>query len=218
MLIGVFCDSVLRLLSSFQYSKSELNFERRDIFNLLNDGIGNVVTANFWSEYNMGDMGAVDAGFIQTFDNNGLGVPVQHSLLRDAYYTDLPALPIALPSGLGLFEVVPPKDMSAAYIPLSQGSAGLFKGLESERLFGEAGYRQEGKRIWYVNGDFQNQKNPVVIINMICDTSNLTLDDELPIPPNYVGAVRDAIIQIMTRGLQIPADTSSDSAPNNRKA
>jgi hypothetical protein len=212
MKIGEFLDSCLRLLSSFEYSKSESLFERRDVKNILNDAIGAVVEANFFKEYGIGELGVVDAGFIQTFE-----VPVLFSTTRNKYYSILPNLPIALPSGLGLFEVTPIEDQSAAFIPLQQGSAGLYKGLESENLFGEAGYRQEGIRIWYQGGKFKGQISPMVLMNIICDTSNLTLDDNLPVPSNYIGQLRSTVIGIMTQGLQIPADTSNNATPDNRK-
>ncbi len=213
MKIGEFADSCLRLLSSFEYSKSELLFERRDIFNLLNDGIGTVVEANFFKEYSIQEFGNIDAGFVQTFED----VPVLFSTSRQKYYSILPSLPIALPSGLGCFEITPMEDQSAAFIPMSVGSAGLYKGMESEFLFGENGYRQEGIRIWFQGGKFKEQKTPKVLMNILCDTSKLTLDDELPIPANYVGQVRTAILGIIMQGLQIPADSSLNSTPDNRK-
>lgn len=217
MKVGEFCDSLLRRLSSYAYTKSEVRYQRRDILPYLNDGIGTAVEADFFKEYNLGNFGNVDAGFIQTFDNNGAGIPVLYSTTRNAYYVDLPNLPIALPSGLGLFEIFPSQDPSSAYVPLQPGSAGLYKGLESENLFGEAGYRQEGRKAWFVNGDFKSQHNPTVIINMLCDTSTLSMDDELPIPPNYIGLIREATFKSMVEGLQIPVDTTLNSTPDNRK-
>lgn len=213
MRIGAFTDSCLRLLSSFEYSKTELDFERRDVLNLLNDGIGAVIEANFFKEYNIGEFGNIDAGFLQTFED----VPVLYSANRQKYYSDIPNLPIALPSGLGCYEITSMTDQSAVFVPISAGSAGLFKGLEAEFMFGESSYRQEGKRVYYTGGNFQEQTNPTVLMNILCDTSNLTLDDELPVPSNYIGQVRTAIIQIITQGLQIPVDTDIDSTPNNRK-
>lgn len=207
---GTFCDSVLRLLSSGSYNKSEFLFQRRDVAEYLNDAIGKVIEANFFSEYNLGLKGNIDAGFLTTFPN----VAVSFDQTRQLYYSDLPALPIALPSGLGVFEISPMQDQRSAFVPLLPGQAGLFKGLEAENLFGEVGARQEGRKIWYKNINLTGENITAVLMNIACDTETLSMDDQLPLPPNYRTQVREQVLNFMGFGLAGQPDSNINKQPN----
>lgn len=213
MKLGIFCDETLRLLSNFEYAKSELNFERRDVRANLSEAIGMALTANFWdnqkSEWNRGNF---DAGFLTTFES----VPVVFSTSRKKWYCVLPSIPVALEGGLGLYEITPMEDQSTAFVPMKAGSAGLFKGLAAENLFGEPGFRQEGIRAWFANYNFASIKNPAVLINMVADVSELSLDAELMVPSNYLAQVRGYVIQLLTQGIQSPVDSAIDQTPSNK--
>ena len=209
---GLFCDEVLRTLSGGNYSVSDFKFERRDVAIHINGGIGAVIKANFFENYNLGDKGAIDPGFLSTFED----VPVRLSTSRNLYYSDLPTLPISLERGLGIYEVAPMQDESSSFIPLGAGSAGLYKNLPSENLFGQIGYRQQGKRIWYKNiGATHCVCETGVLIVMVADTLPLAMEDELPMPSDYYLQVQEAVIMAMAKGL-VKQDTVIDANPSKR--
>jgi len=210
MLKGEFCDEVLRLLTAGNYSVSEFRFTRNDVSMHLNGAIGSVVKANFWENYNKGDKGAIDAGFFQTFE-----VPVLFSESRNRYYSDLPVMPLALERGLGICEITPLQSQRDAFIPLMIGDAGLYKGLDSENLFGEVGFRQEGKKVWYQGINDIEDNITMVLMNIVGSTLDLTMDDELPLPSDYYLQVQQSVIQQMRIGL-MKQDTQSDSNPTFR--
>lgn len=207
---GLFIDEILRILSGGSYSVSEFKFTRNDVAIHLNAAIGRIVKENFWENYNNGDRGAVDPGFFQTFEST-----VLYSDSRKLYYTDLPVLPLALERGLGICEVSPLNSQRDAFIPLSIGDAGLYKGLDSENLFGEIGYRQEGKKIWYQGINLEGYEITSVLINIVGDTTGLKMEDELPLPSDYYDQAQQMVLQRMSSGL-IKQDTQLDSNPTFR--
>lgn len=202
MIKGLFCDEVLRVLTSGAYSVSEFGFERRDVAIHLDGGIGAVLKANFFENYTLGDRGTVDAGFMTPFES----VPIQLHSVRKAYYSKLPSIPMALEGGLGVYEIFPMEDPSAAFIPMRAGNAGLFKGLAAEHLFGEPGFKQEGMNVWYKNINTAGIQYTAVMMNLICSTINLSMDDDLPLPMDYFNQVRDSVINLM---LGVPQKTDS---------
>lgn len=210
MLKGAFCDEVLRILTGGNYSVSEFKFTRNDVAMHLNGAIGALVKANFWDNYKMGDKGAVDAGFFQTFE-----VPVLYSESRKQFYSDLPVMPLALERGLGICEITPIQSQRDAFVPLMIGDAGLYKGLDSENLFGEIGFRQEGKKVWYQGINEVEDDMTMVLMNIVGSTLNLDMSEELPLPSDYYIQAQQIVIQEMLRGL-VKQDTQQDSNPTFR--
>jgi len=210
MVKGEFLDEVLRLLTGGNYSVSEFKFTRNDVAMHLNGAIGMLVKNNFWENYKLGDKGAIDAGFFQTFE-----VPVLYSESRKQYYSTLPVMPLALERGLGICEITPLQSQRDAFVPLIIGDAGLYKGLDSENLFGEIGFRQEGKKVWYQGINDVQDDITMVLMNIVGSTLDIAMDDELPLPSDYYIQAQQIVIQEMTRGL-IKQDTQQDSNPTFR--
>ena len=208
MKVGAFCDSVLRKLTSGVYSKTEYRIERRDVLNYLNDGIGAVVKANFWENYQLGNPGNIDPGFLTAYEN----IPVLFSASRGAYYSDLPVTPIAIERGMGMYEVFPSQDPSDTFIPMMPGSYGLFKGLAAEYLFGEKGAMQVGRRLWYKNINQAGDPITEVSGNILADASTLSMDDELPVPADYLAQLRTIVLGFIT-GEAFP-DKQLNATPN----
>lgn len=210
MLKGAFCDEVLRILTGGNYSVSEFKFTRNDVAMHINGAIGALVKANFWDNYKMGDKGAVDAGFFQTFE-----VPILYSESRKQFYSDLPVMPLALERGLGICEITPLQSQRDAFVPLMIGDAGLYKGLDSENLFGEIGFRQEGKKVWYQGINEVEDNMTMVLMNIVGSTLNLDMSEELPLPSDYYIQAQQIVMQEMLRGL-VKQDTQQDSNPTFR--
>lgn len=195
---GIFCDEVLRLLSSGAYSVSDFKFERRDVAVHINGGIAYVVKANFFENYNLGSPGWIDPGFLTTYE----GVSVTFNSERNLWYSDLTTLPISLERGLGIQQVSPMQDEASAFIPLGAASAGLYKNLPSEYLFGKVGYRQQGSRIYYKNlAQGHCACETGVLIVMVADTLGLTMESELPLPSDYFLQVQEYVLNVMVKGL-----------------
>lgn len=207
---GVFCDQILRspALSRGNYSKSEFRFERRDVASYIDSGLGFFIKANFWENQSIGERGAIDAGFLQVFES----VPVLKNVARNVYYSNLPAVVLGT-DGLGVYQVSPMQDESATFIPLMPATAGLYSGMPSEHLFGEAGVRQEGKKVIYKNiSNLSCGEVHAVLMKLICSTEPLSMDDELPIPIDHIKGVQEVVLQFMTTGMQKP-DTQQDQNP-----
>jgi len=207
---GVICDEVLRKLSRFSYSVSEMNFERRDVAFHINGGIAAAVIAHFNQMYSLGEKGVVDPGFLTTYED----VPVLLNESRGLYYSNLPTLPIAMENNIGLYEISPMKDQADTFFIQRAAAAGLYNGLYASDMDGQTMARQEGKKVFYTNIKKDGCDVAPVLILMVADTMDLGMDDEIPCPANYQDIVVDATFQKMAASLGIKTDSKTDGAPN----
>mgnify|MGYP003606629193 CR=1 FL=1 len=207
---GVICDEVLRKLSRFNYSKSDMNFERRDVAFHINGGIAAAVIAHFNGMYNLGEKGVVDPGFLTTYED----VPVLFDAKRQLHYSNLPGLPIAMENNLGVYEISPMQDQYNTFFIQRAASAGLYSGLYASNMDGNTMARQEGKKVFYTNiKKGQCEIEPVLML-LVVDTFDLDMSDEIPMPANYQDFVVDATFQKMAQSLGIKTDVKTDGTPN----
>ncbi len=209
MIKGAVCDEVLRMLSRYAYSKSELNFERRDVEFHINSALAEVVVMHFNGMYSLGEKGVVDAGFLSTYE-----LDVKKDENRNAWYSDLPALPIAMENNLGLYEVSPIQDQSSTFFIQRPGATGLYSGLYAANMDGSALARQEGKKIFYTNVNTTSEDVKSVLVLMVADTYGLSMADDLPMPANYQGIVVESIFSKMASSLGMPIDRKIDGTNN----
>lgn len=203
MIKGYFCDSVLRLLSNFQYSKSEFLMERRDVESYIDEAIGQAVKAEFWNNYNAGDRGDIDGGWLTPFT-----VSVQKDNVKNLYYSILPITLVALERDLGMYQISPIGNDSEAFIIERTGTAALFKGLESSNGFGEIIARRIGNKVYYYGMSEMNKSDEVDML-LVGSTLEIPMGDELRIPTDSIATVRQYVVNILSTGIG-KNDTATD--------
>jgi hypothetical protein len=132
----------------------------------------------------------------------------------------LPAVPLSLPRGVGIFAVHPSldgvPDLDCEYIPVPPGQLGMLRrdGLLSD-LLGQVGYENFGTEIIY-NKDLTKGLVPVKEVMMrlaICDVNLLGDYDLLPIPADMEADVVSAVYTLFT-GKQNQPNLNDPTAQN----
>jgi hypothetical protein len=133
-------------------------------------------------------------------------VPTLFDSELDLYYSTLPASPINLPFGKGLWFISPMKDQNSPYIPRRSSAVQLTSVLGYSRMQGRNSYWREDGRVWYVNKPVES-----VLMKLIPVGENVEEDDTYPAPENIVAVIVEAVIARM-KG-KLPPDYLNDSNP-----
>lgn len=148
---------------------------------------------------------------------NGASVATYESIAVEQYGTDrskstLPAMPLKLLRGIGVYQIFDPANMDCPFIPLEMGQWGLLKSQPLiNNLLGQVGYEWYGMDIIYTSDLTQPTPIEVTMRLVVLDISQYSDYDILPIP---AGMEWDCIQEVvrMFAGEPIP-DKLVD--PNN---
>ena len=108
----------------------------------------------------------------------------------------LPAMPVALPRNMGVFEVSDDEYFSNLFIPLLAGQANLVSSQPMiSTLLGQTGYEVYGNAIIFTNDITVGGTEKVYIRLVILDISKYSDYDMLPIPSDYEGLIVDNLFK-----------------------
>lgn len=97
----------------------------------------------------------------------------------------LPAMPLKLPRGIGVYQIFDPANMDCHFIPLEMGQFGLLKSQSLiNDLLGQTGYEWYGTDIIYTKDLTQPDPITVTIRLVVLDISQYSDFDILPVPPD----------------------------------
>jgi hypothetical protein len=122
-------------------------------------------------------------------------------------YALLPATPIAMPMGIGIYTITP-CNCHEAMIPLEPGMMAMIKGIKHQCLIGDqAAYEAAGNRVKF-NKTKEELGGCVTVQMLVSDVSELDEDAPMPLPEDLAyQAVQLALQQLNWR----PHDDSNDS-------
>lgn len=96
----------------------------------------------------------------------------------------LPAMPLKLPRGIGVYQIFDPANMNCPFIPLEMGQFGLLTTQPLiNNLLGQVGYEWYGTDIIYTTDLTQPDPIEVTMRLVVLDISQYSDWDILPIPP-----------------------------------
>lgn len=130
---------------------------------------------------------------------NGASVATYTGITVEQYGTrsksTLPAMPIKLPRGIGVYQIFDPANMECPFIPLEMGQFGL---LQSQplinNLLGQVGYEWYGMDIVYTTDLTQPSPIEVTMRLVVLDISQYSDYDILPLPPDMeMEAVQEVV-------------------------
>lgn len=121
------------------------------------------------------------------FIPNGASVATYTGIAIEQYGTrsksTLPAMPLKLPRGIGVYQIFDPANMDCPFIPLEMGQFGLLKSQPLiNDLLGWTGYEWYGTDIIYTKDLTQPSPITVTIRLVVLDISQYDDYDILPVP------------------------------------
>lgn len=118
---------------------------------------------------------------------NGASVATYEGIAVEQYGTrsksTLPAMPLKLPRGIGVYEIFDPANMDCPFIPLEMGQKGLLSTQPMiNDLLGQVGYEWYGMDIIYTRDLTQPDPIDVTMRLVVLDIGTYSDHDILPLP------------------------------------
>ena len=127
----------------------------------------------------------------------------------------LPAQPIALPRGMGIWHIGDFRDIDSAYIPIQAGETAILKGVSHTGLNSALGrittYEWYGHNTVYFNRSAGQMPPKVLVRLVVVDPSTIGEYDLLPIPADMEEAVVVKVLEILKADGQ--PDVKTDKLP-----
>lgn len=151
---------------------------------------------------------------LQEFIPNGAAIGTYENNLvtqwSNTSKTKLPAMPIRLPRGLGVYQIFSQADYFSQFIPLELGMADMIRsqGLVGD-LSGFIGFEQSGLDVIFTK-DITTPNVPfyVTVRLVILDFTQYSDYDPLPLPPEYEWQIKQEVMKLY--GMEIAPDKLVD--------
>lgn len=125
------------------------------------------------------------------------------------YYLELPAKPLYLPKGMGIYEVVFSEDTSNPLIPVKSTFRSLFRNSLARQLSGYKGYYQKGDRIYIVGTGVT--EGTEINLTMVVQSEDIDPYDYFPFPADMENDIIKLAVEQFVITAQIPEDRRDDN-------
>lgn len=151
---------------------------------------------------------------------NGASVATYENITVEQYGTrsksTLPAMPLKLPRGIGVYQIFDPANTDCPFIPLEMGQMGLLSTQPLiNNLLGQVGYEWYGMDIIYTTDLTQPAPITVTMRLVVMDISQYSDYDILPIPADMEWDVINEAYKLFAT--EPVADKLVDSGANEQK-
>lgn len=128
----------------------------------------------------------------------------------------LPAMPLKLPRGIGVYQIFDPANPDCPFIPLEMGQLGLLKSQPLiNNLLGQVGYEWYGTDIIYTTDLTQPDPIEVTMRLVVLDISQYSDYDILPVPADMEWDIVQEVYKLFAT--EPVADKLVDSGVNEQK-
>lgn len=176
----------------------------------LNAAIAKLLKAQVYEGFSEGQS-TVDGAMIATYEN----VPFSRRG-RGKTAFDLPATPMRIPGGIGVYRVYPSGQPEKEYIPVEAGL--MFTVTRNKVLspIGKGCYEYKSGKIW-VNDDAVGAGVQTVDMELcVSDIMSLSDNEPLPIPADMEADAIIAVLQLF--GVEVPTERADNKAASPTKA
>lgn len=167
------------------------NIKLAEVKKLVEQVLNSLLKIERYNNIREGDHYPVDL-MIATYDN------VAVTTYKDTAKCVLPAIPISLPRGRGVWEVSAVSTPNIPYIPLQPGQYALVK---NQRILGAlsglTGYEVFGKNVVFTSDIYTAGVTAVMVKLLVIDFSTLSDTELLPIPADMESAVIKGVLEIL---------------------
>jgi hypothetical protein len=124
------------------------------------------------------------------------------SLNNGKSFATLPVIPITLPKGVGIYMIYDPNNPDVPFIPLQRGQLSLLKvDTLLNDLMGQVGYEAKSSTVLFTKDITTFGITDVTMELCVFDMSGYGINDEMPIPADYIGKLEDELIAQFARVL-----------------
>lgn len=199
---GMLAEQILRLYYGGNIP-SNGHITKFDVFRLIEQfGNQELKAERFSVNLPEGDMYPTDA-LIATYEEVDV-VPYKNKAKAT-----LPAIPIAMPKGMGIWHVSSTTDIDVPFIPLQSGQFGIIKGLKDLGLLsGFIGYEPVNTEIIFTRNIHGEGITKVYMRLLVHDISAIDEYDFLPITPDMEARIVTNILNVLLQKPQ--ADRAVD--------
>lgn len=202
---AILAQQVIRRLSGGN-QPADSTLDRREVIKLITQAINEMVKANFFENYKLGEPG-VDGVYIATYKSQSVVLDSD----RNEYYTTLPNIYVALPKGRGIRQVSSMKNQKKPFIIRENGNQGIYANLPAGRLEGNIGVYPEGNKIWY-SKDMRKENIDKVLLKLVVGApDSIGESDTLPIDASVEFAVIERVLGWLDP--TIPQDKINNNNP-----
>ena len=180
----------------------------QELMVFVEQALAYVVQKNLYQNMAQGE-NDIDGTLVFTFKNNAVVLDEDLGM----YYTALPSPFIALPSGRGVKLISSMKSQNVPFVPIPNGSLGLFSNLQSNSMDGNNTFFVDGSKVYFPKMDATNA-NATVLIKLVCSLGGIDDFEDLAIPPN----IELEMVQMTVQTYSIERATPHDNINDNDKA
>lgn len=142
---------------------------------------------------NMSEMGVIGVEIPEMFIATYALTPATDATRKHDYVT-LPAAPIKMKMGMGIWSVCEQGKEDQPYIPIPTGMKWMLKDIPAGGLEGEIGYETEGFRLIFTKPVTKMDVSTVTVKLAIYDFSNFTDTDALPLSQDLeIEVIKDVL-------------------------
>ena len=127
----------------------------------------------------------------------------------------LPAQPITLPHGMGIWSIGAKDDMFSSYVPVQPGESAIMGSVShtglSQIIGNQIAYEWYGHNTVYFNKNASQMPDAVTVRLVVVDPAQISENDLLPIPADYEEGVIKKVIDVISA--DGPADLKTDKMP-----
>jgi len=128
----------------------------------------------------------------------------------------LPAMPLKLPRGIGVYQIFDPANMDCPFIPLEMGQQGLLSSQPMiNEILGQVGYEWYGMDVIYTTDLTQPTPIEVTMRLIVLDVSQYTDHDILPVPADMEYDIIQEVYKLFAT--EAVADKLVDSSQNEER-
>jgi hypothetical protein len=126
----------------------------------------------------------------------------------------LPAQPINLPRGMGVWRIYSEKNPSVSWIPIQSGSTFMLDGMIDDSIDLLNTYEYFDNKTIYFNSTVAQMPSDMKVQMIIVDPEQISETDLLPIPADMEEDVITDVLRVV--GMNQQEDNLNDGNPNNR--
>lgn len=188
--IGRITEQIYRIASGGDASFSN-RMTKEEVRLLVEQALNRLLKAERFNNLNEGERGVVDLLLVE-YDN------VAVTTYKDTSKCTLPAIPVALPRGQGVYHVSGVNTPNDPYIPIQASQWPLIK---NQRILGalsdRIGYEVRGKELIFTKNLPGISINSVLIRLLVSDFSKFSDTELLPIPADMEDTVIRSVLEIL---------------------
>lgn len=185
--------------------------DRRDVMLAIGQAANELIKAQYFSTTLPSGDTIPDGSVLATYDN--VAVQAWKNISR----AQLPATPIGLPRGMGIFMISLISDPSAVFVPALPGQLAMLKSQSMiSGLGGLYAYEQFGSYVEFNKNLIADSITAVMMRLLVTDIATLGVYDPLPLPADYEAIVVETVFKRFLAATS--GDMDTDVLTNNMSA